>query len=124
MKIGSNMVTADHGPRPAGPPDECFYCSNKIGSAHKPDCVMRERTVVVKFQGEAVIRIPDHWDENMVNFRYNGSSHCTNNLIHWLEEWAEDPTRRDCLCGKLSVMFAREATEKDHEGLPILPIYE
>jgi hypothetical protein len=42
------IVTEKNGPRPAGPPDECFYCGQKIGQKHKSDCVCRDRSVMVR----------------------------------------------------------------------------
>jgi hypothetical protein len=32
----------DDGIRPAGPRDACFYCRQKVGQPHKPDCVHRD----------------------------------------------------------------------------------
>ena len=36
----THIVTADdEGIRPAGKPDECFYCLRKVGELHRDDCV-------------------------------------------------------------------------------------
>ena len=35
----------DDGIRPAGAPDACFYCKQKVGQPHKRDCVMVKKLV-------------------------------------------------------------------------------
>ncbi len=41
----------DDGIRPAGKPDQCFYCQQKVGSEHKKDC---RKGVMDKYIIEAV----------------------------------------------------------------------
>ena len=36
------LVTPERGPRPAGRPDECFYCRRPLGAEHEPACVMND----------------------------------------------------------------------------------
>jgi len=96
----------ENGPRPAGRPDECFYCKQPVGEDHKADCVCRQRTVVVRFTVEAVIRLPGFWDEEQIRFRYNGSSWCASNLVEILAE-------PKCLCPFTTAEFVREATAED-----------
>lgn len=33
------VLPNDDGIRPAGKPDECFYCYQRVGQGHRPDCV-------------------------------------------------------------------------------------
>lgn len=120
MNIGNtDLVTLDNGSRPAGKPDECFYCGNKIGETHKDDCVLLKKTVVVKLTADLVIKVPRSWDSGNVNFKYNGSSHCNSNIIHSLEEYARDENKQ-CLCGLVNVVYEREASEADHQDFPVL----
>jgi len=55
------VVPGDHGIRPAGKPDECFYCSQRIGVPHKPDCVMVTKRVRVRYSFDIEIDVPHHW---------------------------------------------------------------
>lgn len=105
--------------RPAGPKDACCYCREPFGGAHKPDCVLRKKSVVVKFTGQCVIVIPQDWTEENVNFRYDGSSHCTNNLFNGLAD-AINHEDEKCLCSDVEVVYEREATEEDERDLMVV----
>lgn len=39
----------DDGIRPAGPPDVCFYCNQKVGFPHIQTCVAVKKTVRLRF---------------------------------------------------------------------------
>jgi hypothetical protein len=106
----THLVTKDHGPRPAGKADECFYCRRKIGDEHAPECVVRERTVVVRMTIEYVTKVPEHWDTDGIDFHYNDSSWCASNALN---ELAAINNRGVCVCGHAKFEFVREATEDD-----------
>lgn len=117
MKREKWTVTADDdGIRPAGPDDECFYCRAKVGSEHETECVIREQTVVIELTIEVVVKMPESWSDDAIEFKYNESSSCKSGLI-------EDIMRMDkrmrpvgnCLCGAGQVRFVREATDDDEE---------
>lgn len=112
-----NLPVTENGVRPAGKQDECFYCNNPIISDHAPNCVLLKRTVVVRMEVEMVISVPRDWDEDMIDFHYNDSSSCANNPLHALNRWAEKDG--NCICGAQNTSFVREATEEDHENLPL-----
>lgn len=114
MKRTTNWLVADHGIRPAGPPDRCFYCDAQMGQEHVEGCVIRERTVVVRFHIELVVSAPEHVDEAQILSYYKGNSWCGNDLLIALFEAIQrlDGTRR-CLCPAVGVEFVREATELD-----------
>ena len=122
MIIGSNIVKASD-ERPARRDGTCFYCSQPLGSEHQAGCVILSRTVVVKFEIEAVVSVPRDWDQSMVEFKYNDGTWCANNLIDDLTNWREradaDPNA-PCACGGQSATYLREAEKTDHEGLPTL----
>ncbi len=40
----------DDGIRPAGPPDACLYCGQKVSSPHSKDCVMVTKRILVSVQ--------------------------------------------------------------------------
>lgn len=70
----------DDGIRPAGKPDECFYCSGKVGKEHARDCVCVTKRVKVRFTVDLELDAPHSWTADKVNFRYQGSSWCGSNL--------------------------------------------
>jgi hypothetical protein len=51
----------DDGIRSAGEPDECFYCNQKIGQPHGPDCVCVKKKVRVTYVVTATIEVPHSW---------------------------------------------------------------
>lgn len=105
----THAVTATYGPRPAGPPDECFYCQVKVGGEHKPGCVLRQRTVVLRYSYDVVIAVPADWDKRMVEFHRNDSSWCADNSLPELNRHAQS----SCWCPQFTASFVREATAVD-----------
>lgn len=86
----------DDGIRPAGKPDECFYCKQKVGQPHKPDCVCVEKTVRLKYTFEVEVQVPHGWTPESINFHRNESSWCADNALSELEAYAH---KNGCLCG-------------------------
>lgn len=81
--------------RPARMNGACFYCQQKIGHAHKQDCVLIKKRVRVRMIVEYEIDVPAHWDAQHVEFHRNEGSWCADNAISELEEIQE---RDGCLC--------------------------
>lgn len=80
MKAKSSLVTeADSRGRQHG--DRCFYCPSTIGSEHGPECVRRQRTIVVRTVVEHTVLVPEFWDEDLINFSRNESSKCADNIL-------------------------------------------
>lgn len=124
----------DDGIRPAGKPDECFYCRSKIGDLHKITCVMIRRDVeyIVTIDGNKVGKFiddePISWDKNRSEFSKNESSLCKNNFldsIKWLKnkhaKYAQEEIEKldhelECACFLLEFKFkkAKNWPEKDH----------
>lgn len=71
----------DDGIRPAGKPDECFYCQQKVGERHLWECVSVERKVLVKFELILEVDVPVSWDKEHIEFRYNRSRWCGSNIV-------------------------------------------
>lgn len=97
----------DYGIRPAGKPDECFYCHSKVGEKHKKDCVVVCKKVKLKATIEFITDVPNDWDDEMINFKFNGSTWCVNNLIDDLHKW-ETNTEDDCLCNYTEIKLVEE----------------
>lgn len=111
-----NWEVKDYGIRPAGNPDECFYCGTKKGGTHKEDCVIRSRTIVMKMEVEMVLTAPEDWDEDMCNFHKNEGGWCATNIISELERM---DNKMGCLCSVAEFEYLREATEEDEEKFQV-----
>ena len=77
----------DDGIRPAGLPDHCFYCHQRVGSPHAPDCVTVYKVVLYdvlvndKKLGELVRHEPFSWDAARCEASRNGGSWCAMNAF-------------------------------------------
>lgn len=110
----NDWPVGDHGIRPAGDQQKCFYCGAAKGAQHRMGCVIRNRTVVVRTIVEHVIAVPEDWQRETIEFT-EGSS-CSDNHITTLRDLvrrldADDIGR--CTCGMVSIEYVREATEED-----------
>jgi hypothetical protein len=72
----------DDGIRPAGEPDACFYCSQKVGQPHALDCVVVKKKVVVRYTVLAIIDVPHSWGaDRILHCENNGGSRY--NIAEW-----------------------------------------
>jgi hypothetical protein len=110
-----DWIVDERSVRPAGKPDECFYCQAKVGEQHKSECVLRRRTVVVRMTIEHVIDVPEDWDASNIEFHRNESSWCANNAKADLDRVFDraDQDGATCLCGRVHYEYVREATTED-----------
>lgn len=113
------VTVDDDGIRPAGRPDECFYCSQTVGDEHARDCVIVTRPIVMDIcvdlpertlRGTWALDVPHSWDEEMIRFRYGESTWCADNLLYesdhirWVDIEQNDAwsllekEREECLC--------------------------
>lgn len=86
-KIMLPVLENDNGIRPAGKPDECYYCNSKVGEIHKTDCVIIKQRVKVKYTYEIEIDVPHHWDPDMILFHRNDSTWCASNGLRDIERF-------------------------------------
>jgi len=114
--IGPKVLINDDGIRPAGKPDECFYCRQKIGANHNHDCVAVHKMVKVRAVIEYEVEVPASWDKESIEFQRNEGSWCSDNMINEIE--ALD----GCLCNYTDFEYledvgvggyAKEAENKD-----------
>lgn len=96
------LVTNDDS-RPAGRPDECFYCGRKAGEIHKPDCVQIPRVgydVVLRRNADGEIRIIHYqwdWDEHSEYYWTDGNGGCDcNQEIFFNRAKGEEAPDRKC----------------------------
>lgn len=103
----------DDGIRLAGKPDECFYCRQKIGFPHLEYCVIVEKRVKINFIVTLEIDVPHSWNEKDIEFRFNGSSWCADNLIHMMDK----ASIGGCLCGRVRAEYIETIDETPRRGL-------
>jgi hypothetical protein len=109
--------------RPARPDGNCFYCHMPMDTAHRPECVIVQKTVVVEFSVRVVMSVPRSWEPTATRLRYDEGSWCADNLFTDLGEWAEDDLGGDrptCGCNAVKVLSVEDATEGDHRHFPVL----
>jgi hypothetical protein len=81
----------DDGIRPAGRPDECFYCRQRVGKPHGSQCVIVTKVVELRVLAKlpdgkiaaALWQIdePHAWTPEQITRRYNKSSWCQGNFL-------------------------------------------
>lgn len=111
MKHKEAWTVGDEGIRTLGKPNHCFYCGVERGGIHKDDCVIRQRTVIVRMTVEYAVLVPESWTKEEIEFDRNLGRWCATNAISELE----DISHTDCLCDVSKFEFVREATEDDEE---------
>ncbi len=114
-----NWTVDKHSIRPAGSPDRCFYCNQKISQEHKKDCVIRKRTVVMDFTIRMVLDVPEFWDNEDIEFKYNDGSWCADNLIDMI-----DRDNKGCLCPYVTAKYIKEASEEDEDHWELVKVKE
>lgn len=93
------VIIGDDGIRPKRPPDECFYCHQKVGQEHGRECaVIRKRVQYdVLYDNEVIgtytTEVPCFWTKQDAEFHKNDSSWCAGNSFHNIQ-WAKTPTAR------------------------------
>lgn len=103
--------------RPGGD-KRCFYCEAPVGSPHRESCVCFLKTLVVRLTVDVVISSPVSHEANIVEFAYSGEgSYCSDNIMDDLATAAE---RMGCSCGFFEATVLRDATQEDHDTLPVL----
>lgn len=92
---------------------DCRDCKVKAGDEHESDCLLRKRTVVVDFTIRTVQAVPEDSDYSEIEFKYNESSWCSDNLLDELIRRRKETGR--CLCLVAEAQCIREATEQDED---------
>ena len=120
----------DDGIRPAGAPDECFYCKNKVGQPHSLDCVVVTKRIEMRVRAQLLggnivtglwqFEEPYAWDVGMSESHKNKSTWCAGNFlrerytgnVRWDtgNPWPDliaICSARGCLCSRVSFEFVR-----------------
>ena len=102
MKVGEDAI------RPAGKPDRCFYCGRLLGENHRRKCVLVKRDIEIEAKFRIVVSVPAFWDKDLIEFHFNESSYCANNLIDKLK----DNAKERCLCDRTEVVYLGEKVKE------------
>jgi hypothetical protein len=102
----TNIVKPDPGRKS---PDCCFYCKRLVGEQHVDDCVMRDRSVMVRVTVDLCMTYPQSFTAEDIEFHLNESSYCCSNII-------DDLQRISCICGHTKMEYLGEATEQDEKN--------
>jgi hypothetical protein len=96
----------DDGIRPAGRPNECFYCRQRVGKPHARDCVCIKKRVELKVtatlpDGEVLTGFwqldePHHADAGNIEYHKNKSSWCASNFVRAREAYLGATVTWDC----------------------------
>lgn len=117
MNHPETWIVAYDAVRPARPDGTCFYCRQPLGSVHEVGCVLRKKTVVIEFTGRVIVSVPQDWNGGAVEFQYNDSSLCLDNLFEAISNALGD--EKPCMCNWAEVKFVREATEDDEKAMVV-----
>lgn len=119
----TRLVTEKSGPRPAGKPDECFYCQAKIGEEHRTECVLRKKVVMLKIEVTIPVVVPADWDEDQVNFHRNDSTWCASSIVRDFVAYDKaTDNRTPCLCHSFSAVCLGDATSEDLIGVDLVAL--
>jgi len=92
------FIVTEKAQRPARMDGTCFYCSSKIGEAHKNDCILIQKTVKVRAVIDYEIQVPADWGKYQIEFHRNESSWCADNALEEMKAYGE---AHGCLCGHI-----------------------
>lgn len=94
--------------RPASPKRRCFFCQERVGGIHKPDCVLITKKVSVRLTIEYDIEVAADLEPHTIEFARNEGSWCKDNLIRELEELGKE---NGCLChAKIRYDYLKDAS--------------
>jgi hypothetical protein len=111
------VVPNDDGIRPAGPPDACFYCKNRVGEPHGLSCVVVQKRVRVTYTFTLEIDIPHNWEAKQFEFHRNAGSWCADNAIDELSAILEDDNGPGCLCQTFKAKLVEVIDERPRRSV-------
>lgn len=113
MKSTKPWIVGPEHEMPARRDGTCFWCQTIIGMEHRPDCVVRKRTVIVELKFTVVKEVPEDWTKQDIEFHMNDSSWCASNAISALER--KYGGMSPCACNVFEGTYLGEAQEQDEK---------
>jgi len=105
------ILAKDAGIRPAGEPDECFYCRGKVGQDHTKECVIPSKLVRLKVTAEIDVEVPWNWTAKEIDFHRNESSWCVDNILRDFEQHIKLHEDHGCLCQNTVIKYIKTVDE-------------
>lgn len=112
-----NVVPNDYGIRPAGKPDECFYCRQKIGNPHDLTCVVVQQKVKVRYIFEIEVDQPWSWTPEHIIRHLTETSWCADNAFGDIKRHVEKHGEI-CACGCFKAEFVEVIDSKPTTPAP------
>lgn len=79
---------------------KCSHCKSLIGVKHEEECPRYRKNVVIKLEVLCLVEMPNCYTEGDVEFYYNESSSCLNNLYNDIEKACTKLNAEgSCMCG-------------------------
>lgn len=101
------VVQNDDGIRPAGKPNQCFYCKKYIGEPHGKECVCVTKRIKVRYAYEIEVDIPHFWTAEDFEFSRNESSWCASNAEGHIEQYLKT-RNEECPCSYFKAEFIED----------------
>ena len=103
--------------RPAGPADWCFYCRQPHGTQHKEDCVIRQRTIVVRTTIDRVVEVPEYYTLEDIRFYLSKGTGCADNGVEEIHSMVKRlDSAGKCSCHLTTTEYVREAPAEDERA--------
>lgn len=114
------VAVNDDGIRPAGRPDRCFYCQQRVGMPHTRTCVVILKRIRVRYIFTVEIDVPHSWDKDTVEFHRNESSWCGDNALDDIDQFVPVGA---CLCPFMACEFVEVVDETPKRDLRETPAH-
>lgn len=88
--------------RPNGNKTACFYCRQPIGTEHHATCVLIKKKVQVQVTFLREMEVPAHWEKDDMEYHWNDSSWCVNNLFR---DIGEHIGGESCMCPFTEIIY-------------------
>lgn len=95
---GTDFLVTEAAMRPASDLRRCFYCHQAIGHPHTAECVLVQKTVLIKMTVTYPIKVPAHWTKEQIESHRNDRTWCASNAIEELDALYGDDDGDDCMC--------------------------
>ncbi len=107
----SIFTVTENAKRPGSPNFHgCFYCRQAIGEKHLVSCVLIKKKVKVRMTVEFEMVEPANWSKDEMDFYWNDSSWCANNVLEILNEQF-NTEGSPCLCNAAKFEYLGDASE-------------
>lgn len=112
MSSWPKVLPNDDGIRPAGRPNQCFYCYRMVGEEHLRDCVVIKKKVRLSYTYEVEILVPHSWTPEEIENHRNNSTWCALNGVKDIEN------QEGCGCERFHAKFIRVVDDKPQGNEP------